>query len=165
SGNGQNRDSENPDCDSKSCTKLSTSNPSISPHSISFALGDERFQHHDFTLADVMPIVWTRQYRSNCYAYDETSPVRELGARWQTPYLQYIYVEDGKPVLVTDEGRLAYCPVTLPLTEAIYDRNEELFWFQPAPNIIEVRRKDHSSLRFVQMASVYRLTVISDAQG
>ena len=165
SGNGQNRDSENPDCDSKSCTKLSTSNPSISPHSISFALGDERFQHHDFTLADVMPIVWTRQYRSNCYAYDETSPVSALGARWQTPYLQYIYVEDGKPVLVTDEGRLAYCPVTLPLTEAIYDRNEELFWFQPAPNIIEVRRKDHSSLRFVQMASVYRLTVISDAQG
>src|SRR5699024_468390 len=68
-------------------------------------------------------------------------------------------------VLVTDEGRLAYCPVTLPLTEAIYDRNEELFWFQPAPNIIEVRRKGHSSLRFVQMASVYRLTVISDAQG
>lgn len=163
SGDGQNGNADNPGCDSKSCIELD--NASVTEHSISLALGDERFQHNDFVLADVMPIVWTRQYRSNCYAYDEASPVSALGPRWQTPYLQYIYVEDGKPVLVSDEGRLARCPVTLPLTEEVYDRKEELFWSQPTPNVIEVRRKDHSSLRFTQMASVYRLAVMSDGQG
>ncbi|SUA60444.1 Cell wall-associated polypeptide CWBP200 [Oligella urethralis] len=136
-----------------------------SVNSIDFALGDESFTHVDFSLPGVMPIVWARQYRSNCYAYDEEGALSALGPRWNTPLLQYIYLEEGVPTLVSNEGRLTTCPQALPLQQEIYDRKEELFWSQPAPDRLQVRAKDHSTLLFLQMGSVYRLTQLQDAQG
>ncbi|WP_160474152.1 RHS repeat-associated core domain-containing protein [Cupriavidus sp. SW-Y-13] len=66
--------------------------PANTLRSISFATGDETISHTDFVLPGLMPIEWTRTYRSSLGAYDGS----ESGARWITPYtIRFDVVKQG----------------------------------------------------------------------
>lgn len=182
-GNKSNKDPKKSPAKCKECQKLTSSadwfgltmaavgagfslvNTGESEHSISFSLGDEKVLHTDFSLPGIKPIVWTRFYRSNNYAFDIQSPLSGLGPRWMTPYMQYVYVDGTNLVYVSDEGREVKCPISFPLSEEFYDRKEELFWSQPQSDMVQIRYKNNHKLIFKQIGSVYRLVEILDAQN
>ncbi|HEX3636136.1 MAG TPA: DUF6531 domain-containing protein, partial [Paraburkholderia sp.] len=76
---------------------------------VNYAMGDENLEQTDFALDGVVPIVWTRRYRSSLAAYDD-SP---LGARWSSPYHLSLELKDGALVFFDPDNRA----VPLPLVE------------------------------------------------
>ncbi|KAA0079619.1 sugar-binding protein [Paraburkholderia sp. T12-10] len=79
-----------------------------SGRSVGFALGDEKIEHVDFSIAGPMPIVWQRTYRSFFDANDDEGP---LGARWITPYTTRFDIEESKLVYHDAAGRSVDYPL------------------------------------------------------
>ena len=73
---------------------------------VNYAMGDENLEQTDFALDGVVPIVWTRRYRSSLAAYDE-SP---LGARWSSPYHLSLEMKGGALVFFDTDNRAVPLP-------------------------------------------------------
>ncbi len=69
-----------PDCYPKNTTPQGKRN--TSPKPVHFATGEELLYQTDFTAPGLLPVSWTRCYRSSHAAYDNSL----LGARWTSPY-------------------------------------------------------------------------------
>ena len=69
--NGRQSPTAAPEC--KSCK---------TPHPINLATGEEILPHTDFAAPGLLPVAWTRCYRSSHSPYDHSL----LGARWTSPY-------------------------------------------------------------------------------
>lgn len=69
-----------PDCCPKNSTPEGKRNTTRKP--VHLATGEEILYQTDFTTPGIVPVTWTRCYRSSHAAYDK-SP---LGARWTSPY-------------------------------------------------------------------------------
>ncbi|NML35557.1 DUF6531 domain-containing protein, partial [Paraburkholderia antibiotica] len=77
-----------------------------SPHPINFAMGDENLEQTDFVLDGIVPIVWTRRYRSSLAAYD-ASP---LGARWSSAFHLSLEERDDALVFFDPDSRAVPLP-------------------------------------------------------
>ncbi len=73
---------------------------------VNYAMGDELLEQTDFALDGVVPIVWTRRYRSSLAAYDDSA----LGARWSGPYHLSLEVKDGALVFFDADSRAVPLP-------------------------------------------------------
>ncbi|MBA4710205.1 RHS repeat-associated core domain-containing protein [Aquitalea aquatica] len=79
-----------------------------SGHAIGYAFGEETFEHTDFSLPGVLPIVWSRRYRSDFAANDQLG---ELGARWTLPYLSRFDIDGGQLKYHDGSGRTLEYPL------------------------------------------------------
>ncbi|ETD66444.1 type IV secretion protein Rhs, partial [Pelistega indica] len=159
-GNGQGRDPDSKPNECKECQGLARGGGSIG-----YALGDEQFEHTDFSLGDAIPITWERRYVSNSYKFDTAGVLSPLGPRWLTEYTRYIYRDGNHFVYIDKLGRLVESRDNLALNEVWYDRKEELYWEIVAEGHIEIRYKNHTVEHYEAMGGVYRLTSIRDANG
>ncbi|WP_167375394.1 RHS repeat-associated core domain-containing protein [Burkholderia metallica] len=82
------------------CPKTATAKP------VNYAMGDEHLAQTDFVLDGVVPIVWTRRYRSSLAAYD-ASP---LGARWSSAYHLSLQERDGTLTFFDPDSRAVPLP-------------------------------------------------------
>ncbi|MGS0897662.1 DUF6531 domain-containing protein, partial [Burkholderia stagnalis] len=73
---------------------------------VNYAMGDEHLEQTDFVLDGVVPIVWTRRYRSSLAAYD-ASP---LGARWSSAYHLSLAERDGALTFFDPDNRAVPLP-------------------------------------------------------
>ena len=69
-------------------------------------MGDENLEQTDFVLDGIVPIVWTRRYRSSLTAYD-ASP---LGARWSSAYHLSLEERDGALTFFDPDSRAVPLP-------------------------------------------------------
>ena len=91
-----------------------------SPNSIGYVLGEESLQHTDFSLPGVLPIIWTRQYRSN---FDGNDARGDLGARWGVAYGARFDIEGEALKHHDDSCRTLDYPL-LPVGESLKDELE-----------------------------------------
>ena len=82
------------------CPKTTTPKP------VNYAMGDENLEQTDFVLDGVVPIMWTRRYRSSLAAYDG-SP---LGARWSSAYHLSLEERDGRLTFFDPDSRAVPLP-------------------------------------------------------
>jgi RHS repeat-associated protein len=94
------RPSETPAKNGCGCPSTASDKP------VNYAMGDENLEQTDFALDGVVPIVWTRRYRSSLTAYDD-SP---LGARWSSPYHLSLEMKDGALVFFDPDNRAVPLP-------------------------------------------------------
>ena len=87
-------------------------------HPINLATGEEVLHQTDFATPGLVPIAWTRCYRSTHYPYDSGN----LGARWTTPYTTALTQTAHGLVYHDADGR----NVSLPLA-AIGDQIDHQF--------------------------------------
>ncbi|WP_431822658.1 DUF6531 domain-containing protein [Burkholderia sp. F1] len=80
--------------------------PTASAKPVNYAMGDENLEQTDFMLDGIVPIVWTRRYRSSLAAYD-ASP---LGARWSSPYHLSLEERDGLLTFFDPDNRAVPLP-------------------------------------------------------
>ncbi|VWC38626.1 YD repeat-containing protein [Burkholderia lata] len=73
---------------------------------VNYAMGDENLEQTDFALDGIVPIVWTRRYRSSLAAYD-ASP---LGARWSSAYHLSLEELDGALTFFDPDSRAVPLP-------------------------------------------------------
>ncbi|WP_226288411.1 RHS repeat-associated core domain-containing protein [Burkholderia arboris] len=89
-----------PPKDGCGCPKTASAKP------VNYAMGDEHLAQTDFVLDGVVPIVWTRRYRSSLAAYD-ASP---LGARWSSAYHLSLEERDGTLTFFDPDSRAVPLP-------------------------------------------------------
>ncbi|WP_175804832.1 RHS repeat-associated core domain-containing protein [Burkholderia pyrrocinia] len=82
------------------CPKTGSNKP------VNYAMGDENLEQTDFVLDGVVPIVWTRRYRSSLAGYD-ASP---LGARWSSAYHLSLQERDGVLTFFDPDSRAVPLP-------------------------------------------------------
>ncbi len=135
--------------------------PARSVGSIGFALGDERIEHHDFTIDGPMPVVWLRTYRSFFDANDEHG---ELGARWITPYMTRFDIHATKLVYHDPQGRSLDYPL-LAAGEAHDDRAEELTLLRLDERWLTLTRGNQLLETYEKHGDALRLAFIRDRAG
>lgn len=82
------------------CPKTTTPKP------VNYAMGDENLEQTDFVLDGVVPIMWTRRYRSSLAAYDGSA----LGARWSSAYHLSLEERDGRLTFFDPDSRAVPLP-------------------------------------------------------
>ncbi|PCE26092.1 sugar-binding protein [Paraburkholderia acidicola] len=132
-----------------------------SGHSVGFALGDERLNHHDFVLPGAMPINWTRTYRSFFDANDESG---ELGARWITPYTTRIDIHAAKLVYHDGTGRSVEYPL-LAAGDAHDDQGEGLTLLRLDEQWLTLTRGPELLEAYEKRGSAFRLAFVKDRAG
>ncbi|MFC7422029.1 RHS repeat-associated core domain-containing protein [Iodobacter arcticus] len=132
-----------------------------SPNSIGFALGEESLQHTDFSLPGVLPIVWTRQYRSNFEGNDLRG---ELGARWTTPYTSRFDIEAAELKYHDATGRTLTYPL-LPVGESIKDVLEGFTLSRLSETLLSVAYGHELVQLYEQQGKSFRLALIKDRAG
>jgi len=100
-------------------------------HSISFAMGWERFSHSDFALSTLIPFEWTRTYASNLGVLDNGP----LGARWTTDWLCHIEERGDELIYWGADGR----PVTFPKLGVGKEHYHAI-------EMLTLKRQDHQTL-------------------
>ena len=88
-------------------------------HPINLATGEEVLHQTDFATPGLVPVMWTRCYRSTHYPYDSGT----LGARWATPYTTGLTQSAHGLVYHDAEGRNVSLPL-IPIGEQIADQFE-----------------------------------------
>ncbi|WP_082079617.1 RHS repeat-associated core domain-containing protein [Cupriavidus basilensis] len=129
------------------CPATATAKP------VNYAMGDENLEQTDFVLDGVVPIAWTRRYRSSLAAYDD-SP---LGARWSSPYhLSLAPRDDGSFLFFDPDSR----PVPLPalaVGETIEVPAERLTLHRPDARQLRLAYPDGSVEAYRLHGTRYRL--------
>ncbi|WP_223277443.1 RHS repeat-associated core domain-containing protein [Cupriavidus metallidurans] len=132
-----------------------------SPKPVNYAMGDENLAQTDFVLDGIVPIVWTRRYRSSLCAYDN-SP---LGARWSSPYhLSLAPQDDGSFLFFDPDNR----PVPLPAVEvgeSVEVPGEQLTLHRPDGRQVRLTYPDGASEAYTLHGTRYRLTTRSRRDG
>ncbi|WP_232457628.1 DUF6531 domain-containing protein, partial [Burkholderia ubonensis] len=113
--------------------------PTASAKPVNYAMGDENLEQTDFVLDGIVPIVWTRRYRSSLAAYD-ASP---LGARWSSPYHLSLEERDG---LLTffDPGNRAVPLPPVEIGESVEVPTEQFTVTRPDSRHIQLTYPDGS---------------------
>ncbi len=128
--------------------------------SISFATGDETLSHTDFVLPGLLPIAWTRTYRSSLAAYDHG----ESGARWITPYTtRFDLVKDGVLYHAADGRSHAY-----PLPDVgkfHHDPIEDVTLVRVSAQTLTLARGFESQEAYQCHGQRFRLTGITQRSG
>ncbi|KVN23049.1 sugar-binding protein [Burkholderia stagnalis] len=136
--------------------------PSVATkRSVGFALGDERLEHHDFTVPGVLPMVWTRTYRS---FFDANDAQGELGARWITPYTTRIDVRRDGFVYHDATGRSIDYPLLAP-GEAHVDRSEGQTLLRLDETWITLTRGHELLEAYEKRGDAFRLAFVKDRSG
>jgi len=135
--------------------------PPTTVRSIGYALGDESFDHTDFVLPGVLPIEWTRTYRSNFGAHDERGP---LGPRWTTPWHASFEVLNDKLVYHDATGRSLDYP-SLAIGHAHYDPIEQSTITRLSGTQIAIARGEELKETYEREESRFLLTKVADRSG
>jgi RHS repeat-associated protein len=80
--------------------------PTVLPHPVDLANGEEMLDQTDFTIDGQTPLIWTRSYRSG----SETEDWGLFGARWATMFTTRVSVTPLGIVYHDDEGRAVRLP-------------------------------------------------------
>ena len=94
-----------PDCCPKNTTPERKRNTTKKP--VHFATGEEILYQTDFTTPGLVPVAWTRCYRSSHAAYDNGL----LGARWTSPYTTALTQTAGHFIYHDHTGRNVRLPL------------------------------------------------------
>ncbi|EKS9795786.1 MULTISPECIES: RHS repeat-associated core domain-containing protein [Burkholderia] len=129
--------------------------------SVGFALGDERVTHQDFVLPGVMPIIWSRTYRS---FFDANDVHGELGARWITSLTTRIDMHASKLVYHDATGRSIDYPLLSP-GDAHDDRGEGLTLLRLDESWVTVTRGHELLEAYEKRGDAFRLAFIKDRSG
>ncbi|CAG2159134.1 RHS repeat-associated core domain-containing protein [Cupriavidus numazuensis] len=113
--------------------------PTASRKPVNFAMGDENLEQVDFALDGVVPIVWTRRYRSSLAAYDRSS----LGARWSSPYHLSLAEQDGVLTFFDPDNRAVVLPVVA-VGESVAVEREKLTVTRPDARRVQLHYPDGS---------------------
>ncbi|MGC0155749.1 DUF6531 domain-containing protein, partial [Chromobacterium vaccinii] len=132
-----------------------------SPQSIGFALGEESLQHTDFSLPGVLPIVWTRQYRSN---FDGNDQHGELGARWSVVYAVRLDIDGEQLKLHDDSGRTLEYPL-LPEGESYKDEIEGYTLTRLSDTLLSQTFGHDLIQLYERHGDSFRLAMIKDRAG
>ncbi|KVU91767.1 sugar-binding protein [Burkholderia ubonensis] len=135
--------------------------PVATKRSIGFALGDERLEHHDFTVPGVLPIAWTRTYRS---FFDANDLHGELGARWITSYTTRIDVRQDQLTYHDATGRSIDYPQLAP-GDAHVDRSEGLTLMRLDGTWITLTRGHELLEAYEKRGDAFRLAFVKDRSG
>ena len=130
---------------------------------ISLVTGEEILELADFEIKNIIPISWTRTYRSS--NRDNIG----LGVGWSHPFAEHIEISDNKVKLHDAEGRII--PFTLPgVGYACENKTEKLSVYRETPTTFVVTSTD-SPLALSRVYSAVignqklHLTSIKDAFG
>ncbi len=135
------------------CHCLLPSANRISERPIDYATGDENLAQTDFVVDGIVPIVWSRLYRSSLDAYD-TSP---LGARWSSAFHLSLEVRgDGTLVFFDAENRAVPLPAVA-VGEAVDVPTEHFSVARPDAKTIFLGYPDGSRETYVLAGPRYRL--------
>ncbi|WP_052877928.1 RHS repeat-associated core domain-containing protein [Chromobacterium subtsugae] len=132
-----------------------------SQHSISYALGEEVLQHTDFSLPGVLPIVWTRQYRSN---FDGNDRNGELGARWSIAYATRFDIEGEQLKFHDDSSRTLEYPL-LPEGESHKDAIEGFTLTRLSDTLLSQTFGHDLIQLYERHGNSFRLALIKDRAG
>ncbi|WP_081059624.1 RHS repeat-associated core domain-containing protein [Burkholderia stagnalis] len=113
--------------------------PTASAKPVNYAMGDENLAQTDFMLDGIVPIVWTRRYRSSLAAYD-ASP---LGARWSSPYHLSLEERDGALTFFDPDNRAVPLP-PVGVGESVEVPAEQLVVTRPDGRRIQLAYPDGS---------------------
>lgn len=135
-----------------------------SPKPVNYALGDEHLEQTDFALDGIVPIVWTRSYRSSLAAYDD-SP---LGARWSSPYHLSLEERDGALTFFDPDNRAVPLP-KVEVGEAVEVPTEQLTVSRPDRRSVRLAYPDGAredyELHGTTTRIRYRLTARTGRDG
>ncbi|QVN23348.1 RHS repeat-associated core domain-containing protein [Burkholderia pyrrocinia] len=129
--------------------------------SIGFALGEESISHADFELPGVLPLDWTRTYRSNFGGHETDGP---LGPRWTTLFHASFELRGETLVYHDASGRSLDYPL-FALGHAHYDAIEQHTVTRESETAIRLARGADLTERYERQGSRFRLTAIADRQG
>ncbi|WP_052941683.1 RHS repeat-associated core domain-containing protein [Chromobacterium subtsugae] len=129
--------------------------------SIGYAIGDEFLQHIDFSLPGVIPIVWTRQYRSNFGGNDQKG---EFGARWSLAYTARFDIEGGQLKFHDDSGRTLEYPL-LPEGESHKDGIEGFTLTRLSDTLLSQTFGHDLIQLYERHGDSFRLALIKDRAG
>ncbi|WP_080423856.1 RHS repeat-associated core domain-containing protein [Burkholderia ubonensis] len=113
--------------------------PTASAKPVNYAMGDENLEQTDFVLDGIVPIVWTRRYRSSLAAYD-ASP---LGARWSSPYHLSLEERDGLLTFFDPDNRAVPLP-PVNVGESVEVPTEQFTVTRPDSRLIQLTYPDGS---------------------
>ncbi|EUC19016.1 RHS repeat-associated core domain containing protein-containing protein [Burkholderia sp. BT03] len=132
--------------------------------SINYAMGDENLEQTDFALDGVVPIVWTRLYRSSLVAYDGSA----LGARWSSPYHLSLTGQEDVLTYFDADGRAVELP-RVAIGEALDVPREQMTVSRPDARRVQLRFLDGSredyELHATPSARRYVLTARTGRDG
>ncbi|WP_204117481.1 RHS repeat-associated core domain-containing protein [Paraburkholderia sp. C35] len=111
---------------------------------INYVMGDENLEQTDFALDGIVPIVWTRLYRSSLAAYDGST----LGARWSSPYHVSLTEAEGVLTFVDVDSRAVPLP-GVAVGDACEVPREQLTLSRPDARRVQLRHLDGACEEFV----------------
>ena len=132
-----------------------------SPNSIGYVLGEESLQHTDFSLPGVLPIIWTRQYRSN---FDGNDARGDLGARWGVAYGARFDIEGEALKHHDDSCRTLDYPL-LPVGESLKDELEGFTLSRLSDTLISQTYGHDLVQLYERHGDSFRLALIKDRAG
>ncbi|SMC30009.1 YD repeat-containing protein, partial [Andreprevotia lacus DSM 23236] len=133
-----------------------------SKNSIDFAMGTESVSHVDFVLNGVFPLQWSRTYRSNLAAFNDS----EQGARWVTPFSTCIDIdrEAGELVYHGADGRSHRFPL-LQVGQSHKNTIENFTLSQLSDTLIAVTYGKDVVESYERVGQRYRLTMMKQRNG
>ncbi|WP_254614952.1 RHS repeat-associated core domain-containing protein [Burkholderia pyrrocinia] len=140
------------------CPKTGSSKP------VNYAMGDENLEQTDFVLDGIVPIVWTRRYRSSLAVYD-ASP---LGARWSSAYHLSLEERDGALTFFDPDSRAVPLP-PMAVGESVEVPTEQFTVKRPDGRHVLLTYPDGSHERYELHGTVtharYRLIARTNRDG